>query len=482
MTAQRLSPTAKLLRSSRLFSLPPPLPKPSHDITATSLRTSDTATLPHPSYAAIETTQSSLSRGDWGLKRPLPQRSTAATSTPIIRVSAVDSIDHITNFDSAADHALTLRKWQEMNIPISMPYAPHVASASTSLAPTSSVFEPHLDSTDTNNRSGITNSSRWKFKGPWLAGKTEGEFQAYVKGEIKRRRPEFRQFLRKCLQNKNAATMRRAAIDRGDDLQSNSIQISDRELEVAIKELRQGDNWVELEGYIRQFLDLPGVNARNTPQGSAIHEVTTRYNSAIQSEQGPPKTHRSAGLSYLRSSSHVPNHPILGPLSAQQPVKGRVLQAATQGMKQTRVTVGVGGITAVEVPSYDPLLDNKTSGWSSFDPDIEGGAKAWVHPQQASIDSQGRIKLHIRPANKNTLAVWEGEIEGQPLSDVVRGINRSVPDLIEDSSKPQAGKFSSGSRSLSGRNRGFLNREDSTEHSQTALNDLLKSQQGSLRN
>lgn len=100
--------------------LPPPLPRPSSELTATETRDSDTATLPYPTHASIQTTETSLGRGDWGLKRPLPLKSTTGSSTPIIRIDNIDSIDHITDFNSAADHVLTLRKWQELDMPISL--------------------------------------------------------------------------------------------------------------------------------------------------------------------------------------------------------------------------------------------------------------------------------------------------------------------------------------------------------------------------
>ncbi|KAL9113815.1 MAG: hypothetical protein Q9187_007559, partial [Circinaria calcarea] len=244
MASKHLSPTANLLRHSRLFSLPPPLPRPSHDITGPTGHASETATLPYPTHAAIETTQSSLSRGDWGLKRPLPQQSTAKTTTPIIRITAIDSIDHITDFDSAADHALTLRKWQEMAIPLSMQSSTHRASLMYVQAPASSVFEKHLHSTHV-SRETPADTRRWKYRGPWLAGKTEGEFHDYVVKEIKKRRAAFRQYLRAWLKRRKLATLQRAARDEGEVLKPNAVRISDSELQDEIIRMRQdsADLW-----------------------------------------------------------------------------------------------------------------------------------------------------------------------------------------------------------------------------------------------
>jgi hypothetical protein len=121
LSRQSLSPTANLLRNSRLFSLPNPLPRPpvSESFGAGITKASDTATLPYPTHHAITTTQSSLARGDWGLKRPLPSRShLVQTSDPVLRVTQLDTIEHVTDFDSAADHVRTRQKWEEMGVPM----------------------------------------------------------------------------------------------------------------------------------------------------------------------------------------------------------------------------------------------------------------------------------------------------------------------------------------------------------------------------
>src|SRR5690554_1357851 len=111
MSTRSVSPGGALLRASRMFSVPAPLQRPVSELASTVTFNSDSATLPHPTQLSISTPPSSLSKGDWGFKRNLPLRSTTKTSTPVIRISAVDTYEHITEFGSAADHTLTLRKW-----------------------------------------------------------------------------------------------------------------------------------------------------------------------------------------------------------------------------------------------------------------------------------------------------------------------------------------------------------------------------------
>jgi len=121
LSRQSISPTANLLRNSRLFSLPNPLPRPpvSETYGAGISKASDTATLPYPTHQAIATTKSSLARGDWGLKRPIPSRShLVQVSDPVLRVTQLDTIEHVTDFESAADHVRTRQKWEEMGVPM----------------------------------------------------------------------------------------------------------------------------------------------------------------------------------------------------------------------------------------------------------------------------------------------------------------------------------------------------------------------------
>ncbi|KAF2113248.1 mitochondrial ribosomal protein subunit-domain-containing protein [Lophiotrema nucula] len=147
---QRLksSPTSNLLRNSRLFSLPNPLPTPpvAEASGADALRASNTATLPYPTHQAIVTTPSSLARGDWGLKRPLPSRSRLVqTSKPVLKVHQLDTIEQITDFDSAADHVRTREKWAEMHAPM-VRYKSNTSAVDSSIRP-KSAFDTSSDVT-----------------------------------------------------------------------------------------------------------------------------------------------------------------------------------------------------------------------------------------------------------------------------------------------------------------------------------------------
>ncbi|KAI4152672.1 MAG: hypothetical protein LQ341_000667 [Variospora aurantia] len=436
MATRRLSPTASLLKNSRLFSLPPPLPRPSTNLTAGPISESDTATLPYPTHAAIETTSSSLSRGDWGLKRPLPLKSTTNSSTPTIRIDEVDSIDHITDFESAADHTLTLRKWQEIGLPISMPIVQKGAFVTgdnlntRSVAPTS-VFEEAFDNTE--RKTDAIKSQRWKFKGPWLAGKTEGEFDQYIDKNVKRRKLEFRNFIRDLLRREKITEGRRKAQESGEDFEG-QMDVLEQDVDLYMKQLR-GDE-VRLQMLIEEFLDLPIAEDFDTAEGN--------FPVLMDNDKGPPSTHLSAGLSYLRTDAHMTNHPVLGPMQEEPPIQARILRPQRSGIVlHAKALLGIGGVAAEDSTKATssrsrPEGRQEVPGIQKLEPDIEGGAKIWIRPDRASIDVHGKPKVHILRVDPGEKIIYEGVEETEYTTSWAKTTPlRSMPQLDSlNSSKP----------------------------------------------
>lgn len=213
------SPTARLLQSSRLFSLPRPLPAaPLENPSSTgAYRASDSATHFYPTHQAISTPSSSHYRGDWGLKRALPGKTTRS-STPSIRVLEQDTSDHITEFESAADHERSRAKWAEMGVPImARGRRDRGMGAQSNL----SVYEDFMDNTDPNaapvalpnavEGTQMTEPKRWKYAGPFIAGMKEGEFQNYVQKQLSSRREEWTEYLIEHFAKQNFEAERREA-------------------------------------------------------------------------------------------------------------------------------------------------------------------------------------------------------------------------------------------------------------------------------
>jgi len=422
MTTKVISPTANILRNSRLFSLPPPLPRPLNDLLghAQSNKQSDTATLPYPVQQAIATPLSSLSRGDWGLKRPLPLRSTTKTSTPIFRINALDTLEHITDFESAADLSLTVQKFLDLNLPITTNSASLFRDRAS--VPRS-VFEQELDNTDPKptKKADSGPSVRWKYKGPWLAGMTQGDFNTFVKRELSSRKNEFRDYLRAHYTELVNKEWRRKQREQGHDWPDVMTRASWEEVAKYIKSLRS--DWAlysELTKLISAFLDLPGMPIENAANFKDLNKA---------SEKAPPTTHPSAGLTYLRTDAFLSNNPILGPQARPSPVEGRVLSGAKvkDFYPQSTGKLGVAGVvtndppdkgssrqrTTLDIPDNEFTkrdVQGKTIGLG-----VPGGTRLWVEPVRASIDSRGRVDLLVAHADKTAVGVHTGSFNAPDL-------------------------------------------------------------------
>jgi hypothetical protein len=440
-----ISTGGALLRASRVFSLPKPLPQPITNLSSIANFQSETATLPYPTQQSITTTQSSQVRGDWGLKRPFPMRSTTRSSTPLIRINAVDTYEQVTDFASAADHTLTLRKWQEIDLPLTTsPVNQRDAIYSGAKVGGNSVFEDKLDTIAPSDGSVLdVHDTRWKFKGPWLASMTEGEFNTYLRKQVSKRKLEFQKFLRKACADALTSEQNRQAPERdGAVLPPVEVNdITDEQLTRYVKTLR--GNMREMNMLIRRFLDIPPNNPPIQNSVDALKKLLNGYDDQridITSEDhapvtdspygvsGPPATHPSAGLAYGRTASHLMNHPVFGPQSSHPPVQARIVMPRDAAVGNFAPMLGVGGFVAA-VPSeqaggafnYRDTMNGsqRTSGelipgLMKIEPDKVGGSKAWVKPESASVDAKGRIVLVVQAAEPESVAVKEGTTDSIP--------------------------------------------------------------------
>ncbi|KAI9934652.1 hypothetical protein ASPWEDRAFT_44107 [Aspergillus wentii DTO 134E9] len=433
MATARLSPTANLLRKSRLFALPSALSKPQEPPTSRTVFESDSATLPHPVRASIVTPSSSLARGDWGLKRPLPAKSTSEKSSrPIVRVNALDTFEHVTDFESAADHTVTLEKFQELHMPMSLPSKVNYA---TSIMPRhQSPFEPNVDNTDKSKGLGEPGAKQFRHAGPWLAGQTEAEFHAYL-DQVRDQKPELLKKLRERYTAKRTAERRKQAQDNGEDLKAlGPIQVSEKEFQAYLKTLRADP--FSLGPVVFELLDLPSPPAVPSDRiGQKYYQSPgTKLSSAEYAVSGPPKTHPSAGLSYTRSHALIYNHPSHGPQAYQRPVEARILRPKGRFKGRTsKAIAGVGGIAVEDLNAMTFVEQGSPPGLAYFDASIPGGAKYWVTPIRASVDSEGRIGLASYRASATAKAPYGLEDYKKPsltsISDAARGDQRFVPRL-----------------------------------------------------
>lgn len=414
-----------------MFSLPKPLPKPQP---AFGIVGSDTATLPYPIKQALATPPSSLARGDWGLKRPLPLRTTTKTSTPVFRINSLDTIEHITDFESAADHTLTLQKWQEMGLAVADEGDFNRGSAIFRASKTKPMtsFESSSDNTVNSNRRGEINMEdrfalrsketyRWKFSGPSIDTLSGQQFEQYLDKVLGKERQQFQAHLKEYIRAKHISDKRIYARERGTDFDEAAAEPTEQDYNDRWKLLRDeviaqpGNS--ELERIIVEYFDLPPTKA-----------VTSLTSSTFESDNNDAHsvrtTHPSAGLSYLRSHAVLENHPVLGPQYNRSPVEARVLKPRiATGKASNKAVLGVGGIVASEGGGSflgTRAAQEDPTGLTRLLPNVEGGSKVWVHPTHAVIARNGRIKLmvdHAEVAQKEirqgVLPTWEIPIQSR---------------------------------------------------------------------
>ncbi|KAI0548769.1 mitochondrial ribosomal protein MRP51 [Xylaria curta] len=401
MAARSVSPGAALLRSSRMFSMPNPIPAPPGDYSSATKHQSATATAPYPIHLTITTPSTSRANGDWGLKRPLPLKTTTKQTFPLVRIRQMDSTEHVTDFQSASDHTMTLKKFQELNLPISVPVARESEREILARHPRS-VFEEHGDVTalDPEQAQSIENK-RWKFKGPWLAGMTDGDFKKWLEKNVRTRRTEFHAYLKdihaKELTEEQSTQAIRDNLPVPPKVTPDSI--TEAQFIDYLRDLRQ-DRLV-LFRHVSRFLDLAPL----TTESQFIS--TMKVNRAQQFDKenpygakGPPITHPSAGLSYLRTPNFIDNHPIYGPQRYHPVVKARVLKPRNPGTGVHEPVLGVAGFIA------DRPIDQRNLGHSSpksprvnalsrLELEQPGGAKLYYRLDSATVDSSGRVRINM---------------------------------------------------------------------------------------
>ncbi|TKA78022.1 hypothetical protein B0A49_01604 [Cryomyces minteri] len=286
--------------------------------------------------------------------------------------------------------------------------------------PGKSVFETDIDNTDKVESSDprAPTAERWKYEGPWLGGMTEGEFREYVQKGISHRKTEFTAYVKQHIREKILSDRRREYRTEGRDWNDEVdgvVELSDLDFADHLKVLR-GDTKLnsELSRLIRNFFDLPAMPAQDSKSFGEISVLQTQIESLIgNTDTGPPMTHPSAGLSYLRTASYLQNHPVLGPQKKQTPIQARVLQTRNSALGNNRqAKLGVAGVVAEDQAQAGGFRDDAAV--TTLDPELEGGNKLWVHPLRAAINARGRIKLEVERAGKEAVAVHSGDLSTIP--------------------------------------------------------------------
>lgn len=300
-------------------------------------------------------------------------------------------MEQVTDFASASGHTLSLEKFREMNIAISLPHPTTGANESIKDMRLRSVFEDQFDFTALNvEKIAAAGHRRWKYKGPWLANLTHGEFQSFLKKQVRGRREEFRQVIREHLAEKQTEEATNQAVAAGTSEETQAAvrpeDVTDEQITHFYRIARINND--ELNGLVSKFLDLAPIDHEGMDYLQALApEQSKRLNpSDPYAKYGPPVTHPSAGLSYLRTKSFLENHPVYGPQRLEAPIKARLMGIS----EKIPSKAAVGGFVGYSggYMGRQAIMDWK----------LPGGAKTWVHVASAQVDSTGRAILTFRQA------------------------------------------------------------------------------------
>ncbi|KAG4221090.1 hypothetical protein PC116_g30433, partial [Phytophthora cactorum] len=327
-----------------------------------------------------------------------------------------------------------------------------------------SVFEDDSDKTalDEKQKVELVNT-RWKFTGPWLAGMTDGDFKRFLEKKVRNRRAEFRAFLKKILAAEkraqevgqageaapsetassetassetvsseaasSEAAPSEAASSEAASSEISAEEISDIEVTEYLRKLRQ--DRMTLYNLVSRFLDLAPVDLKTELHLLGRLAPGTRLELTRGSPYGatgPPITHPSAGLSYLRTRNFQENHALYGPQLHHPPVKARVLKPTNFATNSFKPSIGVAGFVAntpIDDTSFNSSKQRNLSEFNTAMHKLElektGGSKVYVQPHMATVDSAGRIHVSIGEANSESQLVQKELVgEGAVYDDIVK--------------------------------------------------------------
>ena len=351
----------------------------------------------------------------------------------MVRVHEHDTFEHVTDFESAADHVVTLEKFQELNLPISLMQSDNLGRQFNPKH--ESPFERQFDNTHESAERNEAEAKQFRKSGPWVPEMSETEFTRFL-AKAQSEKPRLLEQLRRDWEAKTHALRRKDAQDKGEDLETLEFpKLDDEQFMTYIKELRA--NPEELGPVVYDLFDLPptGPPPPGAFKGPKYSSPTLDLSSSQYAYLGPPKTHPSAGLSYHRSHALIHNHPENGPQTGGRPVEARILRPRGKFRNRTAwsAAIGVGGIVTEDLSRVGFAESSTPRGYNKFDATVPHGPRFWASANRAFVDSEGKISLSISRPSMNSKASYGVEDyrpqEPTTIDEAARGEDRTVPKL-----------------------------------------------------
>ena len=369
---------------------------------------------------------------------------------------AADTMESITEYESAGDHTCTLAKLQELNL--AMMTERRTVSGSTER----SVFETGDGPTLPKSLEKSPKSDAIAGAGTmehdtqvFLPDMTEEDFERFLWEKIDQRRDEFIAFLKKETDKELSRAHKLKAIDVGSETTKlDEKAIPDEQFAAYIDLLHQRKgNASKLFPAILQFFgiapityksgsSIPALGAAredtalrdmlHVKQGSANDRLIANIGNLLPGSKAQPSNpeeviglykdkhkqahhhHPSLGLSYNRSNAYVAIHPEIGPLKQSSAVPARVLQPRIMATRSSgKYFVGLAGVVA-DGPGRNTHANSKRgAGWAGspgtlLDTDTPGGEIVYVTVERASVDRNGRLDLQLGTPTPAATAISQG--------------------------------------------------------------------------
>ncbi|EPS44896.1 hypothetical protein H072_1111 [Dactylellina haptotyla CBS 200.50] len=413
MSSKGLGPTANLIRQSRLMAMPPPLSQ--------TLSDSQLYRLPYPTHQAITTPDSSRRRGDWGLKRPIPRK----VESTYIRYNNIDTMEHMTKIESSHDTVLTLKKWQEMDIPLGLRDAS--ANKFTSAFHFDATASSSQDSEFPQAFAKQATEPVWGYREKFVQHMTPGELKTFVTKKLIPRRREFEKF----------ADMWFAPPP--PPANNNVVETpSPVDGAAAAEESASGTSQSPVSSPSTQQL-VP--NFPVGPRGGHLKSV--RFDSIqafnvvreflqIPLRQVPMMVHPSAGLHYILDSSYLENHPEHGPNQNREAPARLIhkLDSKDQTLYRRRTFYVIGGI--VQFAQHEGSTRDTPDNAYSVSRVIR------VVPLSANLDHKGKISIdldRIAPTQLYNELIWKTTEKYQQQNNLERN-RASFESVTKRASSP----------------------------------------------
>jgi hypothetical protein len=331
--------------------------------------------------------------------------------------------------------------------------------------------------------------NRWKFRGPDFRYMCDAEFSKWVKTKVKPRSSEFMEKLRVRTHRQYARELAEARPQRArqrSTLQEHSkeqlegekdvlrrtfyswmAQLDDDALQSYVESL-QTTSRVDSDRSFQEYAErayswdasdvlqakksaeeaLAGSLAEHWAKAAKLFRVTSHSENnvefmeqfldvpyAIHSYQSyryaNQTTHPSAGLSYRRTQSVVPNHHLYGALKKPLPARARVLPI--QSDKRDRGRTAAGGLAGVALHGSQQDFVNDSDVVPAPVPNAtHAGVKKWMVPTGARVNADGRVILVAEPASDGARNVVEDRLVAEALDAEARESHfRNIAPKVE---------------------------------------------------